>query len=276
MAAPSTNGVIAAYCEAHDLEGQFQEIVDAMLTERSEDVPRWLAEHLTAKQRAPRAPRARATAGKTLILVRHGESEHNVSNVYAYGDGGEDSRLYDAPLSAQGRAQVAALASHFEREPVELIICSPLARAVQTCVAAFPRGATAPVEMWPIAAEHLTDSCDIGSSPAELQAAFPSLRAELGALPSVWWYTDSETSRADPADSRKRYRQFGFMEPEGEFWDRVDEFARMVRARPERRIALFGHSDFLNALLERHLGVEGRWLANAEILRVELPAIASS
>jgi len=81
---------------------------------------------------------------------------------------------------------------------------------------------------------------------------------------------DDETSRADPHHSRERYREFGFMEPECTFHARVDEFVRQLQRRAEARVALVGHSDFLNALLERHLPIEGRWLANAEVLRVEL------
>ena len=89
---------------------------------------------------------------------------------------------------------------------------------------AFPpdRGAPpAPVELWPLAAEHLTDSCDIGSGAAEIGRKFSSL--DVSKLPEVWWYTDEETSREDAFASRERYREYGFMEPELTLIKRVDD-----------------------------------------------------
>ena len=65
--------------------------------------------------------------------------------------------------------------------------------------------------IWPLAAEHLTDSCDIGSGASEIAARFPWL--DVSSLEEVWWYTDEETGREDPQESRARYRERGFMEP---------------------------------------------------------------
>ena len=71
-------------------------------------------------------------------------------------------------------------------------------------------------------------------------------------------------------EGRARYRELGFMEPELTMWARVDALAAALRARPERVLALFGHSDYFNVLLERHCGVEDCWLANAEVMAVPL------
>lgn len=105
-----------------------------------------------------------------LLLVRHGQSMHNVSDVAQYGDTGADATLFDAPLSPLGENQVAALAGHPELAAAELVVTSPLTRAVQTLLGAFPKAPAAcpPIEMWPLAAEHLTDSCDIGSGASVL------------------------------------------------------------------------------------------------------------
>jgi len=127
-----------------------------------------------------------------------------------------------------------------------------------------------PVEVLPLLAEHLTDSCDIGSGRAALEAAWPSL--DFGALAEVWWYTDGEASTTDAADSRRHYREAGFMEPLRAVEARVDRLADVLRARPERTLALFGHADLFHLLMERHCGRDYRWLANAEVLRVELSA----
>jgi len=218
----------------------------------------------------PASPAKKAVT--ELLLVRHGQSMHNISDVAQYGDTGADSTLFDAPLSPLGENQVAALAGHPELAAADLLVTSPLTRAVQTLLGAFPKAPVGcpPIELWPLAAEHVTDSCDIGSGASTLARRFPSL--DVRGLPEVWWYVDEETSMSDAADSRKRYRECGFMEPESALLARVDAFVEALRARPERVIAVFGHSDFFNFLMERHCGVSDYWLENAEVYRATLPA----
>jgi broad specificity phosphatase PhoE len=200
---------------------------------------------------SPPPPPPLPTGPQTLLLVRHGQSMHNIASVAKYGDTGADASLFDAPLSPLGETQVAALAGHELLAKAELIISSPLTRAVQTLFGAFPplSGAPpAPVELWPLVSEHLTDSCDIGTGAAELAKRFPTLHAST--LPEVWWYTGGVQETA--AGSRERYRECGFMEPELMFIGRVDAFVEKLRQRPESVIAIFGHSDFFNYLMERH------------------------
>ena len=223
-------------------------------------------------------PPSKKTGPTTLLLVRHGQSMHNISNVAQYGDTGADETLFDAPLSPLGEQQVAALLGNSDLATADLIIASPLTRAVQTMFGAFPKAPAgcAPIELWPLAAEHLTDSCDVGSGAAALGERFPTLGAQCGALPEVWWYTDEETSRTDAQDSRVKYRECGFMEPELTLIKRIDAFVAELRARPETTIAVFGHSDFFNFLMENHCGVSDYWLENAEVYRVSLPPAAES
>ena len=58
-----------------------------------------------------------------LILVRHGETEHN--------RGGITLGRFDAPLNERGLAQARAVATSFRRAP-EAIYASPLKRALDT------------------------------------------------------------------------------------------------------------------------------------------------
>ena len=169
-----------------------------------------------------------------LILVRHGESTHNISSVAEYGDHGRDPSLYDAPLSPIGTTQACALSTqHPDLVTADLILSSPLTRALQTMCGAFPPTSASPtMEVWPLAAEHLTASCDIGSSPVELSTRFPHL--DFSALPPVWWFVDADTSREDPAHSRERFREFGFYEPFSSFEARVDAFVAALRVRAAR------------------------------------------
>ena len=63
----------------------------------------------------------------------------------------------------------------------------------------------------------------------------------------------------------------GFMEPERTLITRIDEAVAALRARPEKVIAIFGHSDWFNFLMERHCGVSDYWLENAECYVATLP-----
>eukprot|EP00966_Prymnesium_polylepis_P322102 7378373-Prymnesium_polylepis.1 len=65
------------------------------------------------------------------------------------------------------------------------------------------------------------------------------------------------------------------MEPELTVWKRADQFVEALRARPERVIAAFGHSDFFNLVMERHCGVEDYWLENCEVYKLVLPEPAA-
>ena len=67
------------------------------------------------------------------------------------------------------------------------------------------------------------------------------------------------------------------MEPQSAVEKRVDDFIAAVRARPERVVAAFGHSDFFNMVCERYLNMgPDRWLENCEVLRVTLPSASAA
>lgn len=60
-----------------------------------------------------------------VYYVRHGESEANVANVVA-GSG------HDSPLTKNGRAQARHAGQELKDKHIDLIVCSPLARTVDT------------------------------------------------------------------------------------------------------------------------------------------------
>ena len=62
-----------------------------------------------------------------LILIRHGETEWNVSGRY--------QGQTDIPLSDRGRAQAEALGRRFASIPVDAVYSSPLQRAYDTAAA---------------------------------------------------------------------------------------------------------------------------------------------
>ena len=89
----------------------------------------------TAKHRKLKTPR---TAPKRLYLIRHGQSEGQVAKRMGL-DRQRDKRLRDASLTREGVRQAEQLIEyHFDQGNPELIVSSPLTRAVHTALLGFP------------------------------------------------------------------------------------------------------------------------------------------
>ena len=66
-----------------------------------------------------------AAGSKRLYLARHGETDWNLSKRM-------QGRSIDEPLNSNGLAQARALADVLAKEPLELVVSSPLRRAART------------------------------------------------------------------------------------------------------------------------------------------------
>lgn len=88
------------------------------------------AKHLTLK-----TPR---TAPKRLYLIRHGQSEGQVAKRMGL-DRQRDQRLRDASLTPEGVRQAQQLVEYqFDQGHPELVVSSPLTRALHTAILGFP------------------------------------------------------------------------------------------------------------------------------------------
>lgn len=181
---------------------------------------------------------------KTVHFIRHGQSTFNQATGTTPW---VDPMLFDAPLSAYGAEQVAALQPEAATLGAEVVVTSPLTRAIQTALGAFPD--TVPVVVEALHRERLEASCDIGRAPAALQADFPSLSFDH--LPFPWWYSEG----GDPYEI--------VPEPEAVFNARVAAFRRWLAGRRERVLAVVGHGAFLRALT-------GEGFANCELRSLRL------
>ncbi|TXH32271.1 MAG: histidine phosphatase family protein [Rhodospirillaceae bacterium] len=176
----------------------------------------------------------------TIHLIRHGQSTFNAH----YEATGEDPMHFDAPLSEIGHRQVAATREALASQPFDLVIASPLTRAIQTASGIF--GTRAPIVVDALHREWLNSSCDIGRSVRDLAADFPTL--DFAHLSDPWWHVDGPLC------------EHGFArEPEHVLLDRVASFKDMIAARAEKRIAVIGHGDFFYRLV-------GRQLKNCEVV----------
>ena len=181
---------------------------------------------------------------KTVYLIRHGQSTVNAARTAT----GVDPMHFDAPLSPLGHEQVAAARDTVAGLPVELVVTSPLTRAIQTAVGLF-RHRRVPMVVEALHRERSGWSCDVGRRPHELAAEYPHLAFDH--LENVWWYTEG-------ADANGIAR-----EPDHHVDARRAAFRAWLHRRPETHIAVVGHSMFFRTWV-------GRLLTHCEVHRVHI------
>ncbi|TLU74338.1 histidine phosphatase family protein [Lichenicoccus roseus] len=186
---------------------------------------------------------------RTILCIRHGQSTANV----AWENDAEDPLQIDARLTAKGEAQVRAARERLRHEPVELVITSPLTRALQTSTGIFADHPNRPpILVEPLHREFQENSGDVGRPASLLAREFPHL--SLSHLPEVWWHAEGEP------DHRGIH-----VEPPHRLQDRLARFRALLASRPERTIAVVGHATFFWHLT-------GEMLENCGVARLQLDA----
>jgi glucosyl-3-phosphoglycerate phosphatase len=184
---------------------------------------------------------------KSVICIRHGESTFNA----AWRATGADPLHFDAALTDTGHEQVRQARAAFDNVAVELVITSPLTRALQTASGLFSSHPHAPpIVVSALLRERMESSCDVGRSAAQLACEFPGL--DLAHLGESWWHVDGVP------DARGIC-----LEPITGVEARVAQFRRILVARPERAIAVVGHGTFFFHLT-------GKALSNCETTELDL------
>eukprot|EP00850_Spirogloea_muscicola_P020453 SM000216S06579 [mRNA] locus=s216:174941:180922:- [translate_table: standard] len=202
-----------------------------------------------------RAGAAGGAADKVLHLIRHGQTEMNVYLARAPA-GFKDPLLYDTRLTAEGQRQARALAAlAAQRAPApELIVTSPLTRALQTMELVFP-AAKAPKVVEAAARERLYMASDVGRSPEVVADEYPHL-----------YFDHLPNGRQDPLAV--------VVEPPDVFDERVSRFRKWLAARPEHTIAVVSHWGVLHQLTGRDFGnCELFTCRLSEIQNVRLPVM---
>ncbi len=167
---------------------------------------------------------------KTVHFLRHAQSVFNE----LYADGDPDPMLFDAPLSALGHEQVTEARAAFKDMRFDVIIVSPLTRALQTATGIFGDH-DMPMQVGALHREYLENSCDVGRHPRALSADFPKLA--FGHLDEAWWYRETE-------DHNHVDSPVIVQEPMDKFFDRVEAFRASLLARPEDSLLVVGHATF--------------------------------
>ena len=177
----------------------------------------------------------RGAAELRLTFIRHGQAEHNA----AFLDGLAGGRILDPQLTSLGEAQARGLradglvARVFADDPPELIVVSPLRRALQTAWLGF--GGGLPCLAIAELQETHPSPCDTGDPALALafaRSTGPDGRGLVSALESLpaGWHEKS----ADYADERLVQRRWR-------------TFLQAVASRPERSILVLGHHNVFAA-----------------------------
>jgi len=183
---------------------------------------------------------------KQLYLIRHGQSMHNFAEIEHKAKFPAvpftDPFCFDAALSPTGEQQAQGLKAQVPTvigDDAELVVVSPLSRAINTCLHGFnPKDI--PIIVNKECREKLENACDLGSSPAHLAKKFPGL--EFNHLPPIWWYTNSD--EITPTNYHERWKTHRYSEPAEVLLERISQFKEWLRSRDENKIVIVGHSTF--------------------------------
>ena len=181
---------------------------------------------------------------KRLDLIRHGQSTFNA----IYAEAGLDPFEEDARLTELGHQQVSATRATLVERNYDLVITSPLTRAIETTLGLFA-GRDVPIIVEALHRERLDHSCDIGRSPVELAREYPEL--DFDHLDDPWWYLEVAEGVGI------------VVEPMAVFLDRVAGFDAWIRAREEPAVAIVGHGTFFR-------NWSGQSFQNCEVVTMNL------
>ena len=176
---------------------------------------------------------------KTIHLIRHAQSTFNAAQAAT----GRDPLHFDARLSPFGLAQLEENRAAISRLPCEIVITTPLTRALQTTLGLF--GDRVPIHVEHRHREYQESSCDMGRSPTLLAREFPALAFHH--LDDPWWHHEGADANGVVVEAKDTFRA------------RVDGFRDWVQTRPEQAIVVVGHGTFFAHLT-------GRVMANCEVL----------
>lgn len=194
---------------------------------------------------------------KEVFFVRHGQSEFNAWRKRQFFTPSQwlvsDPMIQDAVLTQVGHQQAIKQRTNAAKlGDIQLFVCSPLTRAVQTMRLMFP-DSTSPVILTPLVREKMNYACDVGQPTSSLRNMYPDY--QFHHFEGEYWW------KHRPESPFQVYR-----ETTNEVKQRISLFRDFIQSRPEGRIAVIAHGYFIQMALG-HILMPG----NCEICRVEIP-----
>lgn len=207
--------------------------------------------------------------GKRFICIRHSTTQCNeaLANKPWGTPGFEDPCLWDTVLSERGERLARDVENQLKLgrggvgvdfSTVQLVVSSPLTRALQTSEILFGSNGLLPTNVrrvaLPLLRERLYLASDVGKPRSQVAAAFQNWDFDL--LPSCdspWWYTPTA---GDPVHHEWRpqgkYPTPG--EPRAAFAARLSDLKSWLLSREETDIVLVSHWGVLRGLF----GIDAR------------------
>ena len=168
---------------------------------------------------------------KEVYLIRHAQSEANASLDLDY-----QTFYYDPHITNLGKQQAARAKKISDKIDFDLIVCSPLTRALQTFEYMFPRPIQNTVVLSFIR-EYLNDSSDVGRQPDVLKKEFANF--DFSGLRKFWWNNDV------PIDEKEiNYESIQDLNA------RVKKFKKWIDGRDEEKIAVISHGTFISRITQ--------------------------
>lgn len=209
------------------------------------------------------AAAATGSRTKTVHFIRHGQGFHNSLADFCLAYGIQDTNPYtapenfDPPLTEIGRQQARALQPYARTTNPELVVVSPMARALKTSNIAYEHliGTVPFIAHEGCKEKSHGNACDYRRPTAEAATDFPNVDFSLVVptdplLPNLEEETDTMQS------------------------DRAYEFMQWLLARPEREIVVSSHSAWLFNVLNTVLQCEdpevASWFDNGELRTVQV------
>ena len=166
---------------------------------------------------------------KEVYLIRHAQSEANASL-----DLDDPTIYYDPRITNSGKQQAVITRKLLANIDFDLIVCSPLTRALQTFKCIFPRPIQNTVVL-SLVREYLNDSADVGSQPNTLKKEFANF--DFSGLRKFWWNNDV------PIDEKEiNYESIQNLDA------RAKKFKKWIDERNERKIAVISHGTFISRI----------------------------
>lgn len=195
---------------------------------------------MPAKKKTTTTLDQQSSTSKTLFLIRHGQSIANR-------DYDESIAYRDAGLTEQGIAQARALQKQLEELQLDLVVVSPLTRALQTCQNALPPSYTGPIIVLSEIAEICSSHYSCGQKRSVVQPKFSSTFDWSNiASDEIWWWQYDSRNRSESNEYQTK---------------RIEKFRHYIQERPEQRIAVFSHGDYLWEFFEG----KRPYLANCQV-----------
>ena len=173
---------------------------------------------------------------KKLYFIRHGVSQHNVlfhnlgKRVFY------DKRFYDTTLTSHGIEQAKRLQQTWEKlDQIDLIICSPLTRTIQTANYIFSH-----TKKKIISHDMLKEfpqglqTVNKRKEKDELLKLYPTIDfTEVNHVNNIW-----NPEREETID---------------ELNQRIEKFKKFIKTRDEKNIAIVGHNSFIGQFIHQEI-----------------------